>query len=229
MNRTRIPRETLSARLNGVVEPGEREAILKRALTYPYATPERSYLYREGRAEELPEDFDLSGRTPLISYGANAAPEALALKLASLPGEPLPVVRSELRRLRRRLLRPRLSLRGGAGDAAREPRNRRPRLRPPPDRRAAGAADGDGAELRPGQGRRDACLPQQARLPRARRLARWRWRRCAPRGRTLPELDQPAVLERVRAHLEPELELEEFVHACIERGGIKPLPRLTPL
>lgn len=48
-------------------------------------------------------------------------------------------------------------------------------------------------------------------------------------GRTLPELDQPAVLERVRAHLEPELEVEAFIHACIARGGIKPLPRLTPL
>jgi hypothetical protein len=43
------------------------------------------------------------------------------------------------------------------------------------------------------------------------------------RGRTLPELDQPAVLERVRAQLAAELELEEFIHACIERGGIKPL------
>src|SRR5436305_7736870 len=96
MCRTRIPRQTLSARLNGVVDPTQREAILKRALTYPYATPQRSYLYREGRAAELPEDFDLAERTPLLSYGANAAPEALALKLAALPGEPLPVVRSEL-------------------------------------------------------------------------------------------------------------------------------------
>jgi hypothetical protein len=81
-----------------VVDPAQRQAILKRALTYPYATPERPYLYRGGRAEELPEDFDLSGgRAPLLSYGANAAPEALARKLAALPGEPLPVVRSQLR------------------------------------------------------------------------------------------------------------------------------------
>src|SRR6478672_2346099 len=97
MCRTRIPLETLSARLNEVVDPAQREAILKRALTYPYAAPERSYLFRAGRAEELPEDFDRAGRTPLLSYGANAAPEALALKLASVPGVPLPVVRSQLR------------------------------------------------------------------------------------------------------------------------------------
>jgi hypothetical protein len=32
----------------------------------------------------------------------------------------------------------------------------------------------------------------------------------------------------VRAQLAPELGLEEFI-ACIERGGIKPLPKLTPL
>jgi len=79
-----------------VVDPAQREAILKRALSYPYATPERSYLYREGGAMELPEDFDRSGRTALLAYGANAAPEALALKLAALPGEPMPVERSRL-------------------------------------------------------------------------------------------------------------------------------------
>jgi hypothetical protein len=42
-------------------------------------------------------------------------------------------------------------------------------------------------------------------------------------GRTLPQLDERAVLERVRSHLEPELTLEEFIRACVERGGIKPL------
>ena len=46
-------------------------------------------------------------------------------------------------------------------------------------------------------------------------------------GRTLPELDQPAILERVRSQLEPHLSLEEFVRVCVERGGIKPLPSLT--
>ncbi|HMI80186.1 MAG TPA: hypothetical protein VK480_00205, partial [Solirubrobacterales bacterium] len=72
-------------------------AILKRALAYPYATPERSYLFRDGRAEELPEGGpDLAGRTPLLSYGANAAPAALARKLASLPGVEMPVLRAEL-------------------------------------------------------------------------------------------------------------------------------------
>src|SRR5690242_3264581 len=88
---------TLSARLIPVSHSEEMAAILRRALSYPYATPDRSYLYLEGAAEELPDGGpDLAGRTPLLSYGANAAPEALALKLASLPGVELPVTRAEL-------------------------------------------------------------------------------------------------------------------------------------
>ena len=80
-----------------MVDPGETAAILKRALDYPYATPDRSYLYLDGGARELPgAGADLSARTPLLSYGANAAPDALARKLAPLPGVEMPVLRSEL-------------------------------------------------------------------------------------------------------------------------------------
>ena len=43
------------------------------------------------------------------------------------------------------------------------------------------------------------------------------------RGRTLPELDEPAVLERVRAAGAPGLDLAAFVRDCVERGGIRPL------
>ncbi len=83
-----------------------------RALDYPYATP--GGLLRPARtARALPScrrrSPDLAGRTPLLAYGANAAPEALARKLAPLPAIELPVLRAELERLRRRLLRPRLS------------------------------------------------------------------------------------------------------------------------
>jgi hypothetical protein len=45
-------------------------------------------------------------------------------------------------------------------------------------------------------------------------------------GRTLPELDEAAVLEHVRAQLEPEMDLGKFIRTCVERGGIKPLPAL---
>jgi hypothetical protein len=79
-----------------VVDPEERQAILARALRYPYAAPAGSYLYRDGAAGELPDALDLGGREPLLAYGANAAPEALARKLASLPDREMPVLRAEL-------------------------------------------------------------------------------------------------------------------------------------
>ena len=178
-----------------MVEPEEREAILKRALTYPYATPERSYLYREGRAEELPEDFDLSDRKPLISYGANAAPEALALKLTTLPGEPLPVVRSELRDFDV-VYSAHVSPYGAVPATLLEsPGTVAPVfvLHPTAEQRALLTATELNYDLVTVGSRR---LPQQARLPELEgspvALTAVR-----SRGRTLPELDQPAVLERV--------------------------------
>jgi hypothetical protein len=214
--------------LNGVVEPAEREAILKRALTYPYATPERSYLYREGRAEELPEDFDRGARTPLISYGANAAPEALALKLASLPGESLPVVRSELRDFDV-VYSAHLSPYGAVPATLLEsPGTVAPVfvLHPTAEQRALLTATELNYDLVEVSGlgayrSKHGCLELDG-SPVALAAIR-------SHDRALPELDQPAVLERVRAQLAPELSLEEFVRRCVERGGIKPLPRLTPL
>jgi hypothetical protein len=214
--------------LNGVVEPAEREAILRRALTYPYATPGRSYLYREGRAEELPEDFDRGGRTPLVSYGANAAPEALALKLAALPGEPLPVLRSELHDFDV-VYSAHVSPYGAVPATLLEsPGTVVPVfvLHPTAEQRALLTATELNYDLAEAGGleayrSKHGCLELDG-SPVALAAIR-------SRGRTLPELDEPAVLERVRAQVAPELELEEFIHACVERGGIKPLPRSTPL
>lgn len=203
-----------------MVDPAQRQAILKRALTYPYATPERSYLFREGRAAELPADFDRNGRAPLLSYGANAAPEALALKLASLPGEPLPVVRSELRDFDV-VYSAHVSPYGAIPATLLEsPGTIAPVsvLHPTSEQRALLTAKepnydlvevADLAAYRSKHG----CLEVDG-SPVALAAIR-------ARNRTLPELDQPAVLERVRAQLAPELKLEEFIHACIERGGIK--------
>lgn len=74
----------------------EMRERLRRATAYPYASPERSFLQVGERTEELPDDFDLSGREPLLAYGSNAAPEALARKLAAEPDVPLPLIRAEL-------------------------------------------------------------------------------------------------------------------------------------
>jgi hypothetical protein len=208
--------------LSEVVDPAQRQAILERALTYPYAAPQRSYLYREGRAEELPEHFGLGGRSPLLSYGANAAPATLALKLAALPGEPLPVVRSELHGFDV-VYSAHVSPYGAVPATLLEsPGTVAPIfvLHPTPAQHSLLTATelnydlvriGEADAYRSNHG----CLEFDG-SPVALAAVR-------SRGRTLPELDQPEVLERVRAQLEPELTLEEFIHACIERGGIKPL------
>jgi hypothetical protein len=213
--------------LTAVADPAQREAILRRALSYPYVTPERSYLYREGRAEELRADFDFDGRTPLLSYGANAAPETLALKLAPLPGEPLPVVRSELYDFDV-VYSAHVSPYGAVpATLVESPGTVAPVfvLHPTAEQHALLTATELNYDLvRIGEAQayrsKHGCL-ELDNSPVALAAIR-------SQGRTLPELDEPAVLERVRAHLEPELELEEFIYACISRGGIKPLPRLSP-
>ncbi|HET9592513.1 MAG TPA: hypothetical protein VFP17_06320 [Solirubrobacterales bacterium] len=205
-----------------MVDPAQREAILKRALRYPYATPQRSYLYRGGRAEQLPEDFDRASRTPLLSYGANAAPEALALKLASLPGVPLPVVRTELQDFDV-VYSAHVSPYGAVPATLLEsPGTVAPVfvLHPTAEQHAlltATELNYDLVRIGSVQAYRSkhGCLELDG-SPIALAAVR-------SRGRVLPELAQPAVLERVRAELQPRLSLEEFIHDCIERGGIKPL------
>lgn len=78
-------------------EPLTAGEILARAAAYPYEAPLRSFVQLGPRTTDLPpQGPDLSGRRPLLSYGANAAPAVLARKLARLPEVPLPVLRAEL-------------------------------------------------------------------------------------------------------------------------------------
>jgi hypothetical protein len=208
--------------LTGVVDPAERKAILERALTYPYAAPARSYLYRDGEVEELPEGFDRSGRSPLLAYGANAAPEALGRKLAPLPGEPLPVLRSELPDFDV-VYSAHVSPYGAVPATLLEsPGTVAPVfvIYPTVEQRALLAATEPNydlaavAELEAYRSRH-GCLELDG-SPVALAAIR-------SRGRRLPELDEPAVLERVRARLAPGQELEEFILTCVERGGVRPL------
>jgi hypothetical protein len=205
-----------------VVKPEEMAAILRRALEYPYATPERSYLYRDGTAEELPAELDLADRTPLLAYGANAAPEALAYKLAALPEEGMPVLRAELEGFDV-VYSAHVSPYGAVPATLLEsPGTVTPVfvLHPTEGQMALLTATELNYHLVEVSGMaayrsKHGCLELNG-FPIALAAVR-------SQGRTLPELDQPAMLERVRAHLEPELTLEEFVRACVERGGIKPL------
>jgi len=218
-----------------VVKPEEMAPILRRALGYPYATPDSSYLYRDGTAEELPDDLDLEGRLSLLAYGANAAPEALAYKLASLPGEEMPVLRAELESFDV-VYSAHVSLYGAVPATLQEsPGTTAPVfvVFPSPgqlelltayelnyDLVALNGAscrleDGTAVEEPAAYRSIHGCLSldgSEVALAAVRSA-----------GRSLPELDEPALLERVRARLEPELTLEEFVRACVERGGIRPL------
>lgn len=218
-----------------MADSGEAAAILRRALEYPYAAPERSYLYLDGEARELPEgEPDLDGRTPLIAYGANAAPEALARKLASLPGVELPMVRAELEGFDV-VYSAHVSPYGAVPATLHEsPGTTAPvfLVHPTPEQQAlltASEPNYDLVELPVSFAMRTKTATRQMEGYRSKHgpleldgspvaLAAVR-----SRGRALPELDQRAILERVRAHLEPDLSLEQFVRACVERGGLRPV------
>ncbi|HXR60442.1 MAG TPA: hypothetical protein VN732_03860, partial [Solirubrobacterales bacterium] len=208
-----------------VVDPEEREAILARALRYPYDAPERPYLLRDGAAVELPDEPDLDGREPLLAYGANAAPEALARKLAALPGSELPVLRAEIEGFDV-VYSAHVSPYGSVPATLLEsPGTRAPVfvIHPTAEQRAllnASEPNYDMVELDGlGAYRSKHGFLSLDGSPVALAAVR-------SQGRTLPELDEPAVLERVRAQLAPELDLGTFVHHCVEQGGIKPLPEL---
>jgi hypothetical protein len=69
-----------------------------RALAYPYDRPGFSYLYDDGEVRRLesPEADFSAGRTAVLAFGSNAAPEQLKRKFGEIPGSVIPVVQAEL-------------------------------------------------------------------------------------------------------------------------------------
>ena len=66
------------------------------ARSYPFALPERSYLFRDGTVEPLGE-FDASGRAPVLGAGSNQSHEQVARKFALFrKGCEIPVQRAWL-------------------------------------------------------------------------------------------------------------------------------------
>lgn len=204
-----------------MVDFAETAAILKRALEYPYAVPERSYLYLDGEAKELPAAGpDLTDRTPLLAYGANAAPTALARKLAPLPEVEMPVLRAELEGFDV-VYSAHVSPYGAVpGTLYESPGTTVPVfvIHPTAEQRALLTASEPNYDLVEVNGiaayrSRHGCLEVDG-SPVALAAIR-------AAGRTLPELDEPAILDHVRTQLAPELKLEEFVRGCVARGGMK--------
>lgn len=214
--------------------------IVKKALGYPYEIPQRSFVQLGDRTLiPPPRGPDLSGREPLLAYGANAAPEALGRKLAPLPDEPLPVLRAELEGYDV-VYSAHISAYGAVPGTlhpspgttvpvfvaypteeqrelltATEPNYELTRIEPPALR-----VDGAGELALVG-----AYLSRHGPLS----IAGTEVALAAVRAvrRRLAQLDQAAVLERIRAELAAELELERFVVGCAGRGGLAPLPRLA--
>ncbi|HEY5943160.1 MAG TPA: hypothetical protein VIT89_09900 [Solirubrobacterales bacterium] len=214
--------------MSAMAESAETAAILARALDYPYATPEGSYLYRDGAAAELPEEPDLTGRSPLLAYGANAAPVALGRKLAQLPGVEMPVLQFELKGFDV-VYSAHVSPYGSVpATLVESPGTVAPVfvLHPTAEQLALLSASEPNYDLVEVTG-----VPAYRSKHGPLSLGGSAVALAAVRsgGRTLPELDEPAVLECARVGVAPELTLLEFVSACVERGGIKPLPVLdTP-
>lgn len=207
-----------------MVDPEATAAILERALAYPYAAPDRSYLYLDGEARELPgAGSDRPPRTPLLSYGANAAPDALARKLAALPGVEMPVIRSELEGFDV-VYSAHVSPYGAVPATLLEsPGTTAPVfvIHPTAEQRALLTASEPNYDLVEVAGiaayrSRHGCLAIDG-SPVALAAVR-------SAGRALPELDERAVLEHVRSQIAPDLGLGEFVRSCVERGGVRPLP-----
>jgi hypothetical protein len=75
----------------------ERSDVLERAMGYPYPAPSRPFVQLGHRTLDPDEvAVDWAERAPLLAYGSNAAPRALAHKLA-LSDDPVLVVPAWLR------------------------------------------------------------------------------------------------------------------------------------
>jgi hypothetical protein len=223
-----------------VAKSADAGEIVKRALEYPYVVPDRSYIYVDGGARELPaEGPDLRDREPLLAYGANAAPESLAWKLASLPGVELPVIRAELEGFDV-VYSAHITIYGAVPAT----------LTPSPGTTVAtfvAYPTAEQLELVAHTERLNYELSRllgvSCRLDGGGSLSELdaflSARGCleisgsevavaaiGATGRGFEEMDEPEVLERVRAELAPDLSLDDFVLRCVEEGGVRPLPGL---
>jgi hypothetical protein len=217
--------------LGPVEEPLTAGEILARAAAYPYEAPLRSFVQRGAEAREWPErGVDLDGRTPLLSYGANAAPAVLARKLATLPELELPVLRAELDGFDV-VYSAHISPYGAVPSTL----QRSPGTTVPvfvayptaaqlellrasePNYELLELAD---LELRLETG--EAPIAVAAFLSRHGCLvldgAEVALAAIAAAGRALPSLGEVEVLERVRHVLAPELDLERFVESSLDPG-----------
>jgi hypothetical protein len=218
------------------------DELVRRALAYPYDPPAGSFVQVGERTLPVPPgEIDVAGRRALLAYGANASPEALTRKLAHLPPEPIAVLRVALRgwdvvysaHVTRYGSVP-AAVVASPGTvatvhlvfpsevqleaiAATEGKNYR--LEQLADFSATYETGGEGPrEIDAFVGVHGPLLVGGSPVALAAIPAV---------GRAFPESTTPAMIDRVRAALAPDLSVREFVLHHVERGGLRPLPPLS--
>jgi hypothetical protein len=205
--------------IHPVVDEKEANELVERALAYPFAAPTASFVQLGSETLDLPaEGLDLSGRSPLLAYGANAAPDALAAKLAPLPEVSLPVLRTALVGFDV-VYSAHVSFHGAIpATLVPSPATSAPvfvahptaeqlaLLRATEPNYELGEVDGTPAFL----SRHGPLLLDGEPVALAA---------VASAGRTLPEMTERQALELARRRLAPDQALEEFILACVGSGG----------
>jgi hypothetical protein len=222
-----------------MAEERDDDELVRRALAYPYDPPAGSFVQIGERTLPVPpEKIEVAGRRALLAYGSNASPEALTRKLAALPPRPIPVLRVALSGWD--VVYSAHVTRYGSVPAAVVPSPgtvASVHLVFPDEEQFAALAATEGenyrlerlanftAELEIGgeaPAEIDAFIGVYGPLllggsPVA--LAA-----IPARGRTFPELTTPAMIDRVRAALAPDLTVPDFILHHIEGAGLRPLP-----
>jgi hypothetical protein len=224
-----------------VAAHSDTDELVRRALAYPYDPPKGSFVQVGHRTLPVPpEEIDVEGRRALLAYGANASPEALTRKLAALEPRPIPVLRVSLSGWD--VVYSAHVTRYGAVPAAvvASPGTVvSVHLVFPDDEQLAALAATEGRNYRleqladfsaeleiGGEEPREIDAFVSVHGPALLDGSPVALAAIPARGRVFPELTTPAMIDRVRAALNPEMTLREFIFHHVEHGGRSPLPEL---
>ncbi len=219
----------------------DTDELVRRALAYPYDPPKGSFVQLGDRTLPVPpQEIEIEGRRALLAYGANASPEALTRKLAHLEPRPIPVLRVSLSGWD--VVYSAHVTRYGAVPAAvvASPGTvASVHLVFPDDEQLAALAATEGRNYRleqladftaeleiGGEGPVEIDAFISIHGPVLLDGSPVALAAIPARDRAFPELTTPAMIDRVRAALHPELTLREFILHHVEHGGVSPLPEL---
>ncbi|HTT94751.1 MAG TPA: hypothetical protein VMF55_08760 [Solirubrobacterales bacterium] len=221
--------------------PADTDALVRRALAYPYDPPAGSFVQVGERTLPVPpQAIDVEGRRALLAYGANASPEALTRKLAHLEPRPIAVLRVALSgwdvvysaHVTRYGSVP-AAVVASPGTVASV------HLVFPDDEQLAALAATEGQNYRlerlvdfTGELETGGECPAEIDAfvsvhgPVLLDGSPVALAAIPARDRAFPELTTPQMIDRVRTALHPDLTTPEFIHHYVHRQGLRPLPEL---